>query len=83
VGTAGPTKLNLFAIVAACLTALGGMLAGFGLSRLVVGHLVIHYSGLWATSKRAWTIAAVAIAASSLAFGTYWFLVTLQYSQAL
>jgi hypothetical protein len=81
--TAGPEKVNVFVIVALCLTVLGGMLAGFGLARLVVGHLVIRNSGLWAASKRAWIIAAVAVAASSLLLAIYWLVVTLEYSQVL
>jgi hypothetical protein len=64
----GGGPLNL---VAFCFTAIGGLLLGFGLSRLVVGLFIIRFSGLWAAPRWAWTSGGVVVAFGSFAYAAH------------
>jgi hypothetical protein len=46
---------------------LGSSLIGFALARLAVGMVIIHRSGLWRASRRAWIIGGVVVALMTLA----------------
>lgn len=54
-------------VVALGFVVLGSALIGFALSRLVVGLLIIHRSGLWRASRRAWIAGGIVIALATLA----------------
>lgn len=58
-------------VVALGFVALGGLLLGFGGSRLLVGMLIVHYSGLWAAPRRAWLIGGTVVAVASIAHAIY------------
>ncbi|HXU33432.1 MAG TPA: hypothetical protein VN851_22925 [Thermoanaerobaculia bacterium] len=68
--TSAPTWSALN-IVALGFVALGGLLLGFGLSRLVVGLVLIYRSGLWGVSRQAWLLGGVIVAIASIAHATY------------
>jgi len=46
---------------------LGSSLIGFALARLAVGAVLIHRSGLWRASRRAWIVGGLVIALATLA----------------
>lgn len=46
---------------------LGSSLIGFALARLAVGAVLIHRSGLWRASRRAWILGGLVIALATLA----------------
>lgn len=60
----GWSALNIVALVF-CL--LGSSLIGFALSRLVVGAVIIHRSGLWGASRRVWIVGGVVITLATVA----------------
>lgn len=62
--TPGWSVPNEFALAA---VALGGLLMGFGTSRLFAGALIVYVSGLWSAPKWAWRIGIAVIVMSSLA----------------
>jgi hypothetical protein len=66
--TPGWSPLN---VVALGFVAVSGLLLGFGISRLIVGMLIIHYSGLWAAPRRAWLIGGTVVAVASVAHAIY------------
>jgi hypothetical protein len=64
----GPTLANF---VALGFVAIGGFLLGFGITRVLVGILIIHFSGLWAARRRAWLIGGAVVVLGSLAHAIY------------
>jgi len=54
-------------IVALGFCVLGSSLIGFALARLAVGAVLIHRSGLWQASRRAWIIGGSVIALATAA----------------
>lgn len=54
-------------VIALGFVVLGSALIGFALSRLAVGLLIIHRSGLWRASRGAWIGGGIAIALATLA----------------
>jgi hypothetical protein len=70
----GWTPLNVTALG---FNAVGGLLLGFGLARLV-GLFIVRYSGLWAASKRAWVLGGVVVATCSLAYSAHCVVSTLR-----
>ena len=60
----GWSALNITALG---FSVLGSSLIGFALARLAVGMLIIHRSGLWRASRRAWTVGGVVVALATLA----------------
>jgi hypothetical protein len=54
-------------VIALGFVVLGSALIGFALSRLAVGLLIIHRSGLWRASRGAWIGGGIAIALAGLA----------------
>jgi hypothetical protein len=64
----GWSPLNL---VALCFVAVGGLLLGFGASRLVVGLFIIRFSGLWAAPRWAWASGGVVVAMGSVAYAAH------------
>lgn len=75
----GGVALNVLAVA---LCAAGGALVGFGLSRLAAGILVIRYSGLWAASKRAWSLGAAVVVVGSTASAARAVVTTMSLSPA-
>jgi hypothetical protein len=70
-------------IVALGFVVLGSSLIGFALSRLAVGLLIIHRSGLWRASRRAWIVGGVVIALATLANAIHSVVVVLGISSAI
>jgi hypothetical protein len=70
-------------IVALGFVALSGALLGFALSRLAAGLLIIHRSGLWRASRRAWMIGGTAVALASAANAIHSVVFVLQIAPAL
>ena len=68
--TSAPTwsALNM---VALGIVGLGGLLMGFGLSRLAVGLVLIHRSGLWGASRRAWLLGGIIVVTGSVVHAVY------------
>jgi hypothetical protein len=62
--TPGWSALNITALG---FCVLGSSLIGFALARLAVGALIIHRSGLWRASRRAWIVGGSVIALATLA----------------
>ncbi len=62
---------------------LSGALLGFALSRLAVGLLIIHRSGLWRASQRAWIIGGIMIVLATAANAIYSVVFVLQIAPAL
>ncbi len=58
---------NALNVIALGFVVLGSALIGFALSRLAVGLLIIHRSGLWRASRGAWIGGGIAIALATLA----------------
>jgi len=58
-------------LVALCFTAIGGLLLGFGASRLVVGLFIIRFSGLCAAPSWAWATGGAVVAVASLAYAAH------------
>lgn len=58
---------NVLNITALGFCVLGSSLIGFALSRLVVGVVLIHRSGLWRASRRAWIVGGSVIALATAA----------------
>lgn len=50
---------------------LGSLLLGFGLTRLVAGVLIVHFSGLWAAPTWAWRTGGIIVVIGSLAHVAY------------
>jgi hypothetical protein len=70
----GGNPVNVAAVV---ICAAGGALTGFALSRLFVGLLIVHTSGIWSASRRAWLAGGTAVALTSLASTLRWMFVAL------
>ena len=70
-------------VVALGFVVLGGALIGFALSRLIVGLLIIHRSGLWRASRRAWIGGGIVIALATLANAIYSVAFVLEISSAI
>jgi hypothetical protein len=70
-------------VVALGFVVLGGALIGFALSRLVVGLLIIHRSGLWRASRQAWIGGGIVIALATLANAIYSVAFVLEISSAI
>jgi hypothetical protein len=62
---------------------LGSGTVGFALSRLVVGLVIVHRSGLWGASQRAWVIGASLIALGTAGNATRACVAVLQLTPAL
>jgi hypothetical protein len=69
--------------VALGFVVLGSSLIGFALSRLAVGLLIIHRSGLWRASRRAWIVGGVVIALAILANAIHSVVFVLEISSAI
>jgi len=70
-------------IVALGFVVLGSALIGFALSRLAVGLLIIHRSGLWKASRRAWIGGGIVVALATLANAIHSVIFVLGISSAL
>jgi hypothetical protein len=66
-----PPGWNSFSVLALCFNAVGGLLLGFGASRLLVGLFIIRFSGLWAAPRQAWLIGSALIAVGSVAYAVH------------
>jgi hypothetical protein len=62
---------------------LGSSLIGFALARLAVGTVLIHRSGLWRASRRAWIVGGSVIALATLANAIYSVIFVLGTSPAI
>jgi hypothetical protein len=51
--------------------AVGGLLMGFGLSRLGAGLVLVHRSGFWGASRRAWLVAGSVVTVGTIIGGAY------------
>jgi hypothetical protein len=69
--------------VALGFVVLGSSLIGFALSRLAVGLLIIHRSGLWRASRRAWIVGGVVIALATLVNAIHSVVFVLEISSAI
>lgn len=69
--------------VALGFVVLGSSLIGFALSRLAVGLLIIHRSGLWRASRRAWIVGGVVIALTTFANAIHSVVFVLEISSAI
>lgn len=69
--------------VALGFVVLGSSLIGFALSRLAVGLLIIHRSGLWRASRRAWIVGGVVVALTTLANAIHSVVFVLEISSAI
>ena len=72
-----PPGGNSVNVAAVLLCTAGGALTGFALSRLCVGLVIIHTSGLWSASRRAWLLGAAVVAFASLGSTARWMLTAL------
>lgn len=70
-------------IVALGFCILGSSLIGFALSRLAVGAVIIHRSGLWSASRRAWNVGGVVIALVTVANAIHSVIFVLGISSAI
>lgn len=72
-----PPGGNSINVAAVLLCIAGGALTGFALSRLTVGLAIVHTSGLWSASRRAWLLGGAVVASATLTSTFYWTLVAL------
>lgn len=73
-----PPGGNSINVAAVLLCIVGGALTGFALSRLTVGLAIVHTSGLWSASRRAWLLGGTVVASATLTSTFYWTLVALR-----
>lgn len=72
-----PSGGNPVNVAAVLICTASGALTGFGLARLSVGAVLVHTSGTWSASPRAWLIGGTVVALGSLASALYWLLLAL------
>ena len=77
-GTFGDLRLDGLGFV-----VLGSSLIGFALSRLAVGLLIIHRSGLWRASRRAWVGGGIVVTLATLANAIHSVIFVLGISSAI
>jgi hypothetical protein len=70
-------------VIALGFVILGGLLLGLALSRLLVGLVIVHRSGLWGASRRAWLIGGVVIALGAVASAINSVVVVLEIAPAV
>ncbi|HET7508925.1 MAG TPA: hypothetical protein VFJ65_01620 [Solirubrobacterales bacterium] len=73
-----PAQWSAANAVALGFVGLGGLLLGFGLSRLVVGAVILWRSGLWGPSRRSWALGGCVVALASVAHVAYSIHITLR-----
>jgi hypothetical protein len=74
---------NALNVAALGFVVLGGLLLGLALSRLLVGLMIVHRSGLWGASRRAWMIGGVAVVLGAVASAIHSVVVVLEIAPAV
>jgi hypothetical protein len=74
---------SALSIVALGFVILSGGAIGFALSRLAVGLLIIHHSGPWRVSRRAWIVGGAVVVLATVANAAYSVAFVLQIAPAL
>jgi hypothetical protein len=70
-------------IIALGFSVLGSSLIGFALARLAVGAVLIHRSGLWRASRRAWIVGGSVVGLATLANAIHSVAFVLEISSAI